>query len=103
MVKLLHCADIHLDTPFRSKSAERSAALRRQLRRAFSAMVEYARKENINIVLLAGDVFDTRTVTSDTVNFVKESFASAPECTFVISPGNHDPYTKDICRGSSVW
>lgn len=98
MVKLLHCADIHLDTPFRSKSAERSASLRRQLRRTFNAMVEYAKKENINIVLLAGDVFDTRTVTSDTVNFVKESFASAPECTFVISPGNHDPYTKD-----SVW
>lgn len=98
MVKLLHCADIHLDTPFRSRSAERSAVLRRQLRRAFSEMIEYVKKENIKIVLLSGDVFDTSTVTSDTVGFVKDAFASAPECSFVISPGNHDPYTKE-----SVW
>lgn len=98
MVKLLHCADIHLDTPFRTKSAERSATLRRQLRRAFSSMIEYVRAEKIDIVLLAGDVFDKDTVTVDTINFVKDAFASVSECAFVVSPGNHDPYTKE-----SVW
>jgi DNA repair exonuclease SbcCD nuclease subunit len=61
-------------------------------------MVEYVKNENIKIVLMSGDVFDTATVTSDTISFVKDAFASAPECAFVISPGNHDPYGR-----GSVW
>ena len=95
MPKLLHCADLHLDSPFRDRDAERSARRRRELRRIFSSMIDYVKAEKIPLVLIAGDLFDGACVTSDTVAYVKEAFASAPDCRFVIAPGNHDPRTPD--------
>ena len=98
MVKLIHCADIHLDTPFRSATPEASAEGRRGLRRALSRLVEYARAEGVSAVLMAGDVFDSATVTSDTVAFFKDTVSALPECIFAIAPGNHDPSVE-----KGVW
>lgn len=98
MVKLIHCADIHLDTPFRSADPEASAEGRRGLRQALVSLIEYARAEGVRAVLMAGDIFDTRSVTSDTVAFFKDAVSSFPECTFAVAPGNHDPYAE-----KGVW
>ncbi len=99
MYKLIHCADIHLDTPFHSKSSEQASAGRRELRRAFLSVIECIKKEGIAVALLAGDIFDSAYASADTVAFFKDAVASAPDCTFVISPGNHDPYTEDGVYG----
>ena len=84
MLKLLHCADLHLDSPFRDRDPESSARRRRELRRVFSSLVDFVKAESIPLVLLVGDLFDGTAVTSDTVSFVKERLASAPDCRFVI-------------------
>ncbi len=94
MFKLLHCADIHLDSPFRSKTAEQSETARRELKNAFLSLIKTVKDEGISLVLMAGDVFDTPSVSADTLAFFKEAVASVPETVFVISPGNHDPYSK---------
>lgn len=93
MPKLIHCADIHLDTPFHAGSAEQSAMARRELRRVFSSVIQYIKNEGIDVALFAGDIFDSTSVTADTVSFFKGAMASCPDCAFVIAPGNHDPYT----------
>lgn len=103
MPKLLHCADIHLDTPFHSRSAEQSSKARRELRRVFSSVIDYVKENGISIALLAGDIFDGSSVTSDTVAFFKDAVASCPDCAFVISPGNHDPYVESCVYESSVF
>ena len=94
MLKLLHCADLHLDTPFCSRNAEQSEVRRRELRETFTSLLQYVKREEIALVLMAGDLFDSTTVTRDTADFVAESFATVPSCRFVIAPGNHDPYTE---------
>lgn len=99
MYKLIHCADIHLDTPFHSKSSEQASVGRRELRRAFLSVIECIKKEGIEVALLAGDIFDSAYASADTVAFFKDAVASAPDCTFIISPGNHDPYTADGVYG----
>lgn len=100
MLKVLHCADLHLDTPFSSKSAEHSALARRQLREAFISLTDYIKKEKIDIALFAGDIFDSETVSPDTLSLVKTAFENAPDCRFVISAGNHDPYSKNGIYGT---
>ncbi len=102
MPKILHCGDLHLDTPFHSKKPEQSAVMRNELNKAFSSMIAYVKENKIPLVLMAGDVFDSPSVTGQTLSFVKESFASAPETSFVISPGNHDPYTADGVYGGEL-
>ncbi|MBQ4065458.1 MAG: metallophosphoesterase [Clostridia bacterium] len=94
-MKVLHCADLHLDSPFRSGSAEKSEVRRRELRGTFSSLVLYVKTEKIPLALLSGDLFDSGFVTRETASFVAKELASAPDCRFVIAPGNHDPYTPD--------
>ncbi len=94
-MKILHCADLHLDSPFRSGSAEKSEVRRRELRGTFSSLILYIKTEGIKLALLAGDLFDSAFVTKETAAFVTKELASVPECRFVISPGNHDPFTPD--------
>ncbi len=91
MIKLLHCADIHLDSPFHSKTPEQSALMRRELKNSFLSLINTVKTENIDVVIMAGDVFDVPYPSSDTVAFFKEAISSVPNVKFVISPGNHDP------------
>lgn len=92
MLKILHCGDLHLDSPFSGLSHDQSEARRQELRDTFTYMMNYAQTENIDLVLIAGDLFDCGFVYRDTLALLSARF-SALACPVVISPGNHDPYT----------
>lgn len=94
-IKILHCADIHLDSPFADSSPEKAAVRRNELRGSFSSMMTYARLNNTDIMLIAGDLFDSEYVTPETVSLVLREFNGNRSCRFVISPGNHDPYSQN--------
>ena len=95
MLKLLHTGDLHLDSPFARLDPGHAAIRRRELRDAFSEMVQYVHSHFIDILLIAGDLFDREFVTRETVEFLRREFARIPECKIFISPGNHDPFTED--------
>lgn len=61
MTKILHTADIHLDSPLRSL-ALRDPDLRDQVhtatRSAFTSIIDTAIAESVNALLIAGDLFD---------------------------------------------
>ena len=93
MIKIMHCADIHLDAPFTAHQPQKAQARRTELRGTFSSMMLWAKTNDIDIMLMAGDIFDCDYATKETVALVVREFASNPRCKFVISPGNHDPFT----------
>lgn len=95
MIKILHCADLHLDSPFASDGIDHAQVRRNELRGAFSSLITYVKMSHIDLLLIAGDMFDREFVTIDTMNFVAREFASIPDCKIVISPGNHDPYSEN--------
>ena len=103
MLKILHCADLHLDSPFKSGNAGKSQIRRRELRESFSAMIEYIKTSKIDLVLMSGDLFDSGFVTRDTAAFFANELESAAPCRFVIAPGNHDPYTLDSVYAKTVF
>lgn len=95
MIKILHCADIHLDSPF-SLSDVKKANTRRALQRGtFTSIMLYARTEKVDLMLLPGDIFDTEYVTRDTAALLVKEFEQASGCRFVIAPGNHDPFSEN--------
>lgn len=103
MLKILHCADLHLDSPFKSGNAGKSEVRRRELRGTFSSLIMYIKTNKIDIALMSGDLFDSGFMTKDMADyFVKELAAAAP-CRFVIAPGNHDPYTQDSVYAKTVF
>lgn len=99
MVKVLHCADLHLDAPFVCGDSRKSELRRSELLATFSSMMNYVKLNNIDIVLISGDLFESENVTRDTAAMLQREFADNPDCRFVISPGNHDPYTEDGVYG----
>jgi DNA repair exonuclease SbcCD nuclease subunit len=59
VVKLLHAADLHIDSPLRGLPDDGLAeAARLASRRAFERLIDCALAEGVAVVLLAGDVFD---------------------------------------------
>ncbi len=61
MIKILHAADLHIDSPMRGLRRYEGAPverLRGATRRAFSALIDVALRERVALVLLAGDLFD---------------------------------------------
>lgn len=92
-IRILHTGDIHLDSPFSRLSPEKSEERRGELRRTFSRLMALVREKEIDIALIAGDLFDRAYVTAATADLLIEEFSACPRCRFFISPGNHDPYT----------
>ena len=99
MVKVLHCADIHLDAPFVCGDPRKSELRRTELLSTFTSMMNYVKLNAIDIVVISGDLFESENVTRDTVSMLQREFADNPMCRFVIAPGNHDPYTEDGVYG----
>ena len=86
--------DLHLDSPFSSLGVDKSEIRRREFRATFTSIMYYAKEAAVDIVLISGDLFDDGYATAETVDLLCKEFSGMPDCRFVISPGNHDPYTR---------
>ncbi len=92
MIKIIHCADLHLDSPFSASTVQMAKTKRELLRGTFTSLILYAEMEKADIMLLPGDLFDSEYVCRSTISLLTSQFERVPNCRFVISPGNHDPY-----------
>ena len=94
-MKIIHTGDIHLDSPFTSLNPIEAEKRRNALRSAFSSLILYTKTEKVDLVLICGDLFDDECVTIDTCTSLCKEMASVPDCSFIIIPGNHDPYKEN--------
>ena len=95
-MKILHSADLHLDSAFVGRSADAIAALRRAQLRLPGLLAELCRAHGCDLMLLSGDLFDGNW-TMDSVDALRSALAAAAVPVF-ISPGNHD-----FCSPDSPW
>ena len=86
-LRFLHCSDIHLDTVYNGPSEEKSEERRRELRVSFMNMMQFVRDRGINVVLMSGDVFDTRYATNTTAEVLIREMRNCQSTIFIISPG----------------
>lgn len=91
-VKILHCADIHFDTPFKEFRNKLTDKSKEEIKEVFSNIIKICNEENIDIMLLAGDIFDNYTLDKSTLIFIQEELKRLKRTKVFISPGNHDPY-----------
>ena len=91
MIKFIHSADWHLDSPFSSADSGGAARRRAELRQLPRRLAEYVNEHNIPLVLLTGDLFDGKHVYRETVEALAEALGSM-RAKVLITPGNHDPW-----------
>lgn len=90
-MKLIHCADFHLDAPMRTHLLPESAKLRRnELLQTFGRMAEYAHAQGVSAVLIAGDLFDSPSPRREVVRYVTDTVEKYPDIHFYYLRGNHD-------------
>ncbi len=91
-IKVLHSADLHLDSPFEGLTAGKAAIRRGEQRQLLAALSGLAREENVDLVLLAGDLLDSGNTYYETGEELAHSLGQI-EAPVFISPGNHDYYS----------
>ena len=95
-MRLIHCADIHLDSPMESNlPSEKARERKNEIRATFARMVRVAEETGVDAILIAGDLFDSERVTKSTATYVLELIRSVPDIAFYYLAGNHD-------RGSAL-
>ena len=90
-VRIFHCADLHLDSPFSLSSPAKADQRRIELRSAFTSALMIAKQQQTQLFFISGDLFDSEYVTRDTAELIVSELGAFPSCRFFISPGNHDP------------
>ena len=94
MIRILHCADLHLDAPFSMKSPRRAERHRTELRSDLSSVTLMLKQQKFDLCLISGDMFDRNEVTPETRALIEREFANCPDCRFILAAGNHDPLTE---------
>jgi len=95
MAKILHCADVHLDSPMRGLSMAGDAPvdeLRGATREAMENMVDLAIGEDVAAVVIAGDLYDSDRDDFNTAIFLHKQYARLVDSGIpvVVVHGNHD-------------
>ena len=94
-MKFIHAADLHIDSPMRGLDSYEGAPvalLRGATRRALIGLVDLALREQVDLVVLAGDIFDRELGDFSAALFFREQMirlVGAGIRVFVVK-GNHD-------------
>ena len=88
-MKIIHCADLHLDSSM-SRLPEKAPERRAELLSTFKRMINYARENSVDAIIIAGDLFDTKNVSATAKNAVRDAITGNPQIDFYYLRGNHD-------------
>ena len=92
-MRIVHIADVHLDTAFAGRSEETRNRLRQASRDALARCVSLALAEKVDAVLIAGDLFEGSHISFATERFLLDQLRLLDDAGIqvVYATGNHDP------------
>lgn len=106
MLKFIHIADVHLCRSFDSCSFSKTkaAAQRERLWQSFREVIDVIKRERIELLFIAGDLFEERYARVCDIKRLADYFAGIADTTDVyIAPGNHDPFFSGSYYDTFSW
>ena len=114
VIKFLQVSDIHLDSSFSSSinfPISKLEIRKREHKSIITKVCQIVRDEDVDLVLIPGDLIDYESSTPDTTNFLIDNFSKISPVPVIITPGNHDyfspssVYNSDFLTGKqqNVW
>lgn len=100
-MKILHAADLHLDTPFTGRTETQVAYLKKALLQVPGKITELCKTHGCDLLLLSGDLFDGA-ASAESVQALKTALKEVGIPTF-ITPGNHDFCSPDSPYLTGIW
>jgi DNA repair exonuclease SbcCD nuclease subunit len=97
--RFVHAADVHLDSPLRSlalRDPRLAEFVGDASRKVFSRIVDLCLDEQVDALLLAGDLYDGEQTSMKTARFLAEQLnrLNAANITVFVIRGNHDALSK---------
>jgi DNA repair exonuclease SbcCD nuclease subunit len=93
-MKIIHTADVHLDSKLgRYLDTAEATTRRNELLLSFNKMVEYGAEIGVDAILISGDLFDVRKISSTARDSVYSTIINNPGIVFYYLRGNHDAET----------
>ncbi len=97
--RFVHAADIHLDSPLKSlalRDVELAEMIGNATRQAFVTIIELCLAEQVDALLLAGDLYDGDQTSMKTARFLADQLArlQAAGISVFIIRGNHDALSR---------
>ena len=90
-MRIIHCADLHLESSHRNMlSADKRKERRDELLYNFDRLVDYANDNSVDIILVAGDMFDKGSRRKTAIKHIIDLVKDNPDIDFVFLKGNHD-------------
>lgn len=102
MVRILHAADFHLDSAYGALTEEQARQRRQESRALVGRLVDYANDHGVQLLLLAGDLFDSDDTFAQTGELLAQALGRFSGRT-VITPGNHDCYNARSAYTRVAW
>lgn len=101
-MRLLHCADVHLDAAFRGLGREAAQRRRAALRQTFQNVVQLAGELKVDALTIGGDLYEDLYARQDVAHFLGEQLGglSVP---VLIAPGNHDYWHPGSLYATHPW
>lgn len=98
-MKFIHCADVHLDTPLQGLADYPGAPIneiRNATRRAFEKVLDTALSEEVDFLIIAGDLYDTGLKSFESALFFNKQMARLADkgISVYLIYGNHDAASK---------
>ncbi len=93
-LRILHTADLHLGASFSGIGAN-SSTRKAELNITAENIFKICRANKIDLLLIAGDVFENNSVDDESVSAFLSACENTPDTLIFISAGNHDPLTAD--------
>ena len=90
-MKIIHCADLHLDSKMESNlDKEKSKERNNEILITFERMVEYAKENGVKAIIIAGDMFDKHKVKQSVKKRGRSAIFNNSDIDFLYLKGNHD-------------
>jgi DNA repair exonuclease SbcCD nuclease subunit len=104
-VKILHLADVHLDTAFAGRDEDLRRKLRAGVRQAFERAADTALERDVDAVLIAGDLFDSQRLSFATERVLLAALGRLEAASIPVfyATGNHDPGLAATRRLNLAW
>ncbi len=89
-MKIIHCADLHIDSKIEYLSAEKTKKMREEQILAFEKMIDFALLNGVKAIIIAGDMFDKGNISQKTKERIMADISQHSSIDFLYLSGNHD-------------
>jgi DNA repair exonuclease SbcCD nuclease subunit len=102
-MRIVHFADLHLDTAFAWAPKDIAAKRRQAIRDTLIRICDVARERRVDALTCAGDLYEQERFIPDTTSFLVSTFAGLQPIPVLLAPGNHDWFAPESIYTTAKW